>query len=258
MNRINWIEPASTPRFYGNMWGYNPPDDTTRAAMEPPMVWVDMEFDRSPSELLWVDSEKWGPLNGSLLSLSYGYGKMQLVLHEEVNGQKQGGVIDIPGISFYTGVMRGRYNPQDGNLYACGMAAWATSKNIRPGDLYRIRYTGKPLPLPVDLKAWKSGIELGFAEMLDPELAADTAHYQVKTWELVRSSRYGSDRHNQKTLRIAKAVLQPDGKSVKLYLPDIQPVDVMTISYQLKDQQGNPMQGTVQNTIHNLRPEPDA
>jgi hypothetical protein len=138
------------------------------------------------------------------------------------------------------------------------MAAWATSKNIRPGDLYRIRYTGKPLPLPVDLKAWKSGIELGFAAMLDPELAADTAHYQVKTWELVRSSRYGSDRHNQKTLRIAKAVLQAGGKSVKLYLPDIQPVDVMTISYQLKDQQGNPMQGTVQNTIHNLRPEPDA
>jgi hypothetical protein len=51
--------------------------------MNDPMIWVDREFDRSPSELVWVDSEKWGPLNGSLLSFSYGYGKMQLVLHEE-------------------------------------------------------------------------------------------------------------------------------------------------------------------------------
>ncbi|CAN0507734.1 unnamed protein product, partial [Laminaria digitata] len=82
MNRINWVD--GNGKFYGNMWGYNPPKDSTRVAMEQPMVWVDMEFDRSPSELLWVDSEKWGSLNGSLLSFSYGFGKIQLVLNEKV------------------------------------------------------------------------------------------------------------------------------------------------------------------------------
>lgn len=59
MNRVNWIEGGKN-KFYGNMWGYNPPKDSTRTAMEQPMVWIDMEFDRSPSELLWVDSKKWG------------------------------------------------------------------------------------------------------------------------------------------------------------------------------------------------------
>ncbi len=145
MNRINWIEGKGN--FYGNMWGYNPPKDSTATGMKPPMVWVDMEFDRSPSELLWVDSKQWGPLDGGLLSFSYGYGKIQLVLHEKINGQVQGGVIDLPGIKFLTGVMRGRFNPGDGQLYACGMSAWGTDQLLRGGGLYRVRYTGKT---PVD------------------------------------------------------------------------------------------------------------
>ena len=81
------------------------------------MVWVDMEFDRSPSELLWVNSKKWGPLNGRLLSFSYGYGKIQLVLNESINGQRQGGVIDLPGIKFMTGVMRGALSIPKMSIY---------------------------------------------------------------------------------------------------------------------------------------------
>ena len=253
MNRINWVDGKNN--FYGNMWGYDPPNDTSRAAMESPMVWVDMEFDRSPSELLWVDSKEWGPLNGSLLSFSYGYGKMQLVLHEKVNGQMQGGVIDLPGIKFLTGVMRGRFNPLDGHLYACGMSAWGTNQMMRGGGLYRLRYTGKALPLPVKMKAWESGIELTFDSSLDPDKAIDVNRYQVSTWDLVRSSKYGSDRYNQQVLNISKVALLQDGKSVKLILTDIKPTDVMTISYDLVDSQGNEMKGTVQNTIHDLNKE---
>ena len=81
------------------------------------MVWLDMNYDRSPSEMVWIESEKWGALNGGLLSLSYGFGKIQLVLHESVNDLEQGAVIDLPGIKLLTGVMRGRFNKQDGQLY---------------------------------------------------------------------------------------------------------------------------------------------
>jgi hypothetical protein len=42
------------------------------------------------------------------------------------------------------------------------------------------------------------------------------------------------------------------GKKVKLFLPEIKPVDVMTISYDLTNEDGIEMKGTVQNTIHNL------
>lgn len=257
MNRINWVELDKAPKFYGNMWGYDPPADSTRAGMEPPMVWVDMAFDRSPSELLWVNSESWGPLNGSLLSFSYGYGIIQLVPHEKVNGQMQGGVVTLPGIRFMTGVMRGRFNPGDGHLYACGMSAWATNQMMKGGGLYRVRYTGKPLPVPLGLHATTEGMVLRFAASLDREKAINPEHYEVQAWDLKRTRRYGSDRYNVRSLVVESVELLPGGQAVKLILPEIAPVDVMRISYHLSDTDGNPLEGEVQNTIHNLRPASD-
>lgn len=250
MNRINWVD--GNNQFYGNMWGYDPPQDSTAVAMEPPMVWVDMEFDRSPSELLWVDSEQWGKLNGGLLSFSYGFGKIQLVLPEKVNGQMQGGVIDLPGIKFLTGVMRGRFNPSDGQLYACGMSAWGTNQMLRGGGLYRIRYTGKKISVPIALATSKSGLTLTFGSKLDGKQVTNIKNYEVKTWALVRSSAYGSDRYDVKTLDISEVEVSTDGQSVSLFLNDIAPTDVMTVSYDLVDLEGNALTGKVQNTIHNL------
>ncbi|WP_299549528.1 DUF6797 domain-containing protein [Seonamhaeicola sp.] len=251
-NRINWVDPNGSNTFYGNLWSYNPPKDTTRTAMVKPMVWVDMEFDRSPSELLWVDSKKWKGMNGGLLSFSYGYGKIQLVLHENVKGQMQGGVIDIPGIRFYTGVMRGRFHPDDENLYLCGMSAWSTSSNERPGDLYRIRYTGNPIPMPIKLNATKDGMRLVFAEVLDLKSAADISNYTVNSWNFLRTSDYGSDRYNEKELKVVGAKVLPDNKSVELIIDNIKPVDAMTIKYKLKTEAGFALEGTIQNTIHTL------
>ena len=72
----------------------------------------------------------------------------------------------------------------------------------------------------------------------------------------MRSSRYGSDRYNTQTLQISSVEAMSDGKSVKLIIKDIKPVDIMTITYDIMDEKGNEMKGTVQNTIHNLRKEP--
>ncbi|MFN7732799.1 MAG: DUF6797 domain-containing protein, partial [Pirellula sp.] len=82
-NRINWVtyDPAAKPRFYGNMFGYHDVTDPSDDAMEPPLCWITNAFDRSPAELLWIDSPAWAELQGSLLNLSYGYGKLYLVLH---------------------------------------------------------------------------------------------------------------------------------------------------------------------------------
>ena len=146
-NRINWVLPAETdekPRFYGNMLGYHDVTDPADSAMEPPLCWVTNSFDRSPAELLWVTSDKWGPLKGSLLNLSYGYGKVYVVPFERLpnaTGQRntaivQGGMCELPLPSFPTGIMRGRFNPADGQLYVGGMFAWAGNVT-QPGGLYR-------------------------------------------------------------------------------------------------------------------------
>jgi hypothetical protein len=88
---------------------------------------------------------------------------------------------------------------------------------------------------------------------LDADSLKDLKNFEVQTWGLVRSSNYGSERYNTKTMKISNVLLSDDRKTIKLVLPEIEPVDVMTIAYEVKDAQGNEFTGKVQNTIHNLK-----
>ena len=147
-NRIDLVERGG---YYGNVWGYHDVTDTSDAAMKQPLCWITNAFDRSPSELLWVTGDGWGPLKGSLLNFSYGYGKVYVVPFEKVGGQVQGGMCQLPIPQFPTGVMRGRFHPADGQLYCCGMFAWAGNQT-QPGGFYRVRYLGEAVHLPIGLR----------------------------------------------------------------------------------------------------------
>ena len=61
------------------------------------------------------------------------------------NGQPQGGMCALPMPQFPTGVMRGRFHPRDGQLYGCGMFAWAGNQS-QPGGFYRVSLADKALP----------------------------------------------------------------------------------------------------------------
>ena len=248
MNRINWVKKGG---FYGNMFSYNPPPDSTESGMEQPLVWVDRERDQSPSELLWVDSKKWGALNGKLLNFSYGYGKIFVVPFEKIGDQVQGGIFELPVPRFSTGVMRGRFNPGDEQLYLCGLSAWGSTQP-QLGGLYRIRKVEKPMAIPVGIQATSQGIELNFTDELDARSVSDTAHYTVKTWDLLRSRKYGSKHLNEQTLTVTKATLGKDKKSILLTIPQIKPTWGMEIQYQVKDYNRKDVTGLVQNTIHQL------
>lgn len=252
MNRINWVEEGG---FYGNMWGYGAPADSSDAAMEQPLCWIDRKYDRSPAELLWAETDRWGPLNGKLLNLSYGNGKIFVVMPQEVGDTRQGGMVELPVPQFPTGIMRGRFNPADGQLYTCGMSAWATNQMIQVGGLYRVRYTGRPLHLPIAMRALRSGVELEFAAPLDAAFATDPAHFTVRTWDLQRSRRYGSERYNVQELDIESISLGKDGRTILLRIPDIEPAWVMEITYQLQGKDGSSFEGAVQGTIYELEGE---
>jgi hypothetical protein len=252
MNRINWVEKGG---FYGNMYGYNPPSDSTENGMELPVVWVERDMDQSPSELLWVNSKKWGPLNGKLLNLSYGYGKVFVVPFEKVGDQVQGGIFELPVPRFSTGVMRGRFNPGDEHLYLCGLSAWGSTQP-QLGGFYRIRKVDQPILIPVGIQATNSGILLNFTDKLDERSVEELSHYIVKTWDLLRSRNYGSKHYNEKTLNVTKAELGKDKKTIKLTIPDIEPTWVMEIGFQLISENGEKVSGLIQNTIHQLGPDP--
>jgi hypothetical protein len=247
-NRINLVRRGG---FYGNLWGFTDVTDPADAAMEQPLCWVTNEFDRSPAELIWVTSEKWGPLRGSLLNTSYGTGKLYVVPHEVVKGQTQGGMSPLPLPAFPTGIMRPRFHPTDGRLYVCGMFAWAGNQT-GPGGFYRVRPTGKPADVPVGLRAKADGLEITFTDPLDPAAAADAANYAVKVWGLKRSQNYGSKHLDEHSLTVTRAVLLPDGKTVRLTLAGIAPTAGMEVRFRLMGADGRPVSGVIHNTIHAL------
>jgi putative heme-binding domain-containing protein len=246
-NSINLVQAGS---YHGNFWGYHDVADSSDPGVKP-VCWITNSFDRSPAEMLWVTSDRWGPLRGSLLNFSYGYGKIYVVPYEKLGGEVQGGMCALPIPQFPTGVMRGRFHPTDGQLYCCGMFAWAGDQT-QPGGFYRVRYTGKAVHLPVGLNATKTGMKITFSGALDPKAASDPKNYAVQTWALKRSAEYGSKHYDEKRANVTGAQVSADGKTVTLAIADMKPTWCMEIRYTLSASDGAAVQGIVHNTIHRL------
>ena len=253
-NRINWVRPGG---FYGNMYGYHDVTDSSDEAMQQPLCWITNAFDRSPAELLWADTKSWGPLNGQLLNLSYGYGRIYVVPHEHLSTpsgerQPQGGMCQLPIPDLPTGMIRGRFSPTDGQLYLGGMFSWAGSRQEEEGGLFRVSYKGNPVSMPTQLKAAKETIDITFSEAINPESVGDTDRYKIKTWDLKRTKNYGSKHYNERPLEVVSAKLLPDMKTVRLTIPEVAPTWGMEIACRLQDQNGKEFRRVIHNTIHQL------
>jgi hypothetical protein len=147
--------------------------------------------------------------------------------------------------------MRGRFHPRDGQLYVCGMFAWAGSAT-QPGGFYRVRETGQPGYVPIELKARKQGLSITFTAPLEGSTAADPTRFAVKIWGLKRTANYGSDHYNERSLAIKAARVSDDRRTVELEIPDIVPTWCMEIRYTLRSAAGSPVNGMIHNTIHRL------
>ncbi len=249
-NRINLVLGHGPSEFYGNMFGYHDVTDSRDSAMEQPLCWITNLMDRSPSELLWVPQDaKWGALNGSLLNLSYGYGKIYTVPHEIVHGQAQGGVCALPMPQFPTGVMRGRFHPRDGQFYGCGMFAWAGNQS-QPGGFYRVRATGKPAWQPTGLHFEKGAVVVKFSDALAAN-AADVKRYSVKAWSLLRSANYGSQHVDEHSLAVETATLADD-HTLRLSIPTLHPTMGIEIICQLPQANAPDAERVIHGTIHEL------
>jgi mono/diheme cytochrome c family protein len=242
-NRINRVKPGG---FYGNLFGYTGVTDPSDNAMQPPLVWIVNEMDRSPAELLWVPKDAWGPLGGSLLNLSYGTGQIFAVPHEEVDGVWQGAVCAFPLPAFPAGVMRGRFGT-DGALYACGMFAWAGNATA-PGGFYRIRKTNRPAHMPLQVHARSGSMEV----VLSDPLSTSGIGGQMRTWSLRRSADYGSAVLNDSSLPVT-AVTSPDGLTITVSVPALTtPAQCYSLILRGQDADGKPVERVLHGSIHRL------
>lgn len=247
-NRINWVRRGG---FYGNLFGYHDRVSSADSDMEQPLVWITNEMDRSPGELLWVTSKGWGALHGSLLNLSYGTGRIFIVPHEKVGEQLQGWVCQLPIPDFPTGTMRGRFHPENGHLYTCGLYAWAGNRQ-GDGGFFRVRATGKPAHMPVALRTQPQTIEVKWSDSLAPDSATDVSSYDVKAWALRRSANYGSEHIDEHKLKVTRATLSADATTIRLTIPDLRPTWGIELKMNLRGADGGPIQRRLHGTVHTI------
>ena len=123
----------------------------------------------------------------------------------------------------------------------------------QPGTPHgRFVRAGKPAHLPIGLHAKEKGMTITFSDPLDRQIADDAGRYAVNVWALKRTANYGSPHYNEHPLQVTAATVSEDGKTVSLEIPDIAPTWSMEIKYSLAGAGGEPVSGTIHNTIHRL------
>jgi hypothetical protein len=244
----------------GGWYGYAGPRVTPERPLgyDAPLCWIPHRVDNSSGSQLWVNSDRWGPLQNHFVHFSFGRCAQFLVLREVVDGVAQGAITPLPG-KFLSGAMRGAFNPKDGQLYVVGSKGWQTSA-ARDGCLQRVRYTGATPLVPVEFNVHTNGVRVRFATELDPAAAEDAGSYAVAHWNYRYAKQYGSkdflpsdpEKEGRETLEVRSAKLLPDGKGVFLEISGLRPVMQFELRYSLKSSAGKNMKSELHGSINKL------
>jgi len=220
------VKPTESRKLH---FGYGGP--VNNQPPELPLIYMPRGLDNSSGGQVVVTSDKWGPLKDQQLHFSLGAASHFLILRDEVDGQMQGAAVPLVG-DFRSGVHRGRFNQKDGQLYACGMYGWGV---YAPDDgcFQRVRYTGDPVQLPSQFHVHRNGILVQFTQPLSREYVENVENHFAQCWNYRYSSGYGSREfspshygapgHDPVSIASVKAL--PDGRSLFLEIPELQPVN---------------------------------
>ncbi|SDM70884.1 Glucose/arabinose dehydrogenase, beta-propeller fold [Kriegella aquimaris] len=286
-NEGNWVPTSKVHRikkggFHGFIPSAHQPDKPK--SFVPPISWVPHYMDNSPAKPMFITSDQWPKeLQDDLILASYGRANLSLILKEEVDGVWQGAHLSLPYI-FKSGLERGRFHA-DGNLYVTGMTSWQCIGEDW-GSFHRMRYTGKPLNIPVAINTKAGGIELRFSQTLDPKIAVNKENYALKKWTYPWTRQYGTrgklysvdkpgvtkpDLVQVRSIRLSK-----DRKSVFLEIPELKPGKISTsigvleelpemieaslglvisINYQISADDGVELNQFIHKTIHRVPTE---
>ncbi|MGI9472026.1 MAG: DUF6797 domain-containing protein, partial [Rubripirellula sp.] len=233
LNRLK----GSTPDFRVESFFGRPGNDLQQPP-DLPMLYLPRGVDNSSGGQVYVDSDRWGPIEGRMVHLSFGAGRAFLLLRDEFDGWIQGAAVPIAG-EFSSGVHRGKFNPVDGQLYVSGMAGWGTY-TTDDGCFQRVRYCGEATQLPVGFHVHENGIRIQFARKIDASVATHTKRHFAQAWNYRYSGAYGSPEYSSRqlglrghdVLRIASASVLKDQKSLFLEIPDLQPVNQLHLLVQ--------------------------
>jgi len=238
---------------HGDYYGMGPDhvkdgrDRRAESDLTPAMAYLPRGIDNSTGGFEFPVSEQFGPLNGSIVGLSYGYGSWYRILRNDNYAdydRAQGTIVPLAG-EFRAGVVRGAMHPGDGQFYVAGSDGWGNYA-LDDGSLERVRYTGKALPMLKKVHAHENGIELQFSDPLTGEAASNAENYFVQQWNYEYSPAYGSlefsvkrpSQEGHDRIAVARAEILPGRTSVFLEIPDLLPALQTHIYVELETEAG--------------------
>ncbi len=231
--------------------GYLPafvPREVYPAPIDPPLTWIPHNVCPSAVTQTWLRGARLGPLNDSLVLVSYYFPELFRVMIDRESGRPQGAVTSITK-DFKFAPLNAAVNPADGTLYAAGLKIFGTAAEQIAG-LARIRYTGAPSLLARAVRPVTGGLLVEFDSAVDPASVRPEA-FVVERWDYHRSAGYGSLHYlpdgsvGQETLPVTRTAVAGDGRGVYLALASMRTGPMqMAVRWALRSAGGGAMAGS--------------
>jgi hypothetical protein len=187
-----------------------------------PAVWFPYpEMGKSHSDVVFdATGGKFGPFDNQLFVGDQGNAIMVRVDLEKVDGEYQGACFPFRK-GFASGVLRMCWG-HDGSMFVGGTnRGWGGGS--RPYMLQRLVWTGKTPFEVLTMRAAADGFRLTFTEPVDPKTAADPRSYAMSCWTYHYHSNYGDKPQDTHPLKVTKAAVGADGKTVTLTVDGLAP-----------------------------------
>ena len=236
---LKWLEQGKFMGHPGgNKWyefaknmGPRPKDPKTKSRwaielkkipeLNPPAVWFPYpQMGQSASGIAFDGTGKFGPFKDQLFVGDQSHSTVMRVFMEKIHGRYQGACFP-----FRKGFASGNLPmlmAADGTLIIGGTNRGWGSRGNKPFALQRLVWTGK-VPFEIhEMHLKPDGFEFTFTKPLDPKTAADVNSYKFRTFTYIYQADYGSPEVDITHPKITKAVVGPDGKSVRLYVSKLE------------------------------------
>ncbi|GAB3689304.1 hypothetical protein GCM10027592_05510 [Spirosoma flavus] len=173
----------------------------------------------SNSEILEIPQGAFGPFSGQLLVGDQGMSKISRVFMEKVNGEYQGGAIELRN-GFKSGVLRMAF-AKDGSLFVGETnRGWGSAGEANEG-LQRLTWNGA-IPFEMrTVKAMPDGFEIEFTKPVDRKTAEDLASYRVESFIYKYHPVYGSPTINKEALTLKGVKVSEDGLKARLVVDNL-------------------------------------
>ena len=158
----------------------------------PAMAYIPRGIDNSTGGFEFPVSERFGPLSGEIVGLSYGYGSWYQILRNDDYAdynRAQGTIVPLAG-EFRSGGMGIHLIQRMECFTRSGRMAGATIPwMMDPLNAFVTRGSHTPC---LKVHGYENGIELQFSSKLSVEAASQTKSYFVQQWNYEYSPAYGS------------------------------------------------------------------